>query len=70
MRYEHPPFGRSPRLGGNYVFDGEEQAAGFDAGAYSVERWSSRDPTAPWCSGTRQWPASGLWAEGGCCSSD
>ncbi|WP_419927214.1 hypothetical protein [Candidatus Poriferisocius sp.] len=40
--------------------------ASFAPGPLSVECWSSRDPAAPWYSGAWQWPASGLWTEGGC----
>ena len=34
---EHPPFGRSPRLGGNHVIDGNGEAAG--QGQVEVVSW-------------------------------
>ena len=43
-----------------------EFGEGFAPGPLSVECWSSRDPAAPWYSGTWQWPSSSLWTEGGC----
>ena len=35
-------------------------------GVYTIECWSSRDPTEPWYTGTWTWPTSPLWTEGGC----